>query len=176
MATTHKDFTPNRDKFKDEKGRYIVQGLFLEDQYNPNLAVYTFDGEDKTYKGVVYPSLKRLYLLEADPKEYQFAQKYLYDWPHWQRLCKNAIVGRHIEKWREELELSLVSEGVSALIDLALNEKSYQAAKFLADRGWDKSGRGRPSKEEVEGEIKRRADEQSEFDTDFQLLQLHSSK
>lgn len=168
-----KEFTPDKSRFKDEKGRYIVQGLFLEDKYNPVLSVYTLDGEDKTYKGVVYPSLKRLYLEEGDPNEYLFAQKFLYDWDHWQRICKNAIVGRHVEKWRKELELSLVSEGVATLIDLAVNDKSYQAAKFLADSGWIKTGRGRPSKSEIEGELKRRATEDGEFAEDFKLLQLY---
>lgn len=172
----HEVWKPDRSKFKDEKGRYIVQGLFLEDKYNTDLAIYTFDGEDKTYKGVVYPSLKRLYLDVGDPKEYLFATTYLYDWDHWQRLCNNAIISRHIEKWRNELEISLISEGVSTMIDLAVNEKSYQAAKFLADRGWDKSARGRPSNAEIEGEIKRQAQINSEFDDDFKLFELHKDR
>jgi hypothetical protein len=166
----------DKSKFKDEKGRYIVQGLFLEDRYDPEMSVFTFDGEDKEYKGKTFISLKKLYLEHGDPKEYSFARKYLYDWKHWQRLCKNSIIGKHIEEWREELELSLVSEGVAALIDLALNEKSYQAAKYLADRGWDKNERGRPSKEEIEGELKRRADANTEFAEDFQLLSIHRTK
>lgn len=171
-----KEYVPDRTRFKDEKGRYIVQGLFLEDRYNMDLAVYTLDGEDKTYKGMVFPSLKRLYLLEGDPKEYLFANKYLYDWDHWQRMCNNAIISRHIEKWRHELELSLVSEGIATMIDLAVNDKSYQAAKFLADRGWDKSARGRPTNAEVEGEIKRQAELKTEFDDDFQLFAIHTGK
>lgn len=166
----------DKTRFKDEKGRYIVQGLFLEDKYNTDLAVYTYDGEDKTYKGVVYPSLKRLYLEEGDPQEYLFASKYCFDWPHWQRLCKNAIVGRHIEQWREELSLSLRSEGIATLIDLAVNDKSYQAAKWLADEGWVKNKRGRPSKEEVEGELNRRADIEKKFEAEFELLQIHKGK
>lgn len=167
------EYKPDKSRFKDSHNRYISQGLFLEDSYNTDLAVYTLDGLDKTYKGVVYPSLKRLYLEEADPKEYLFANKYLFDWDHWQRLCNNAIIGRHIEKWREELELSLVSEGVSALIDLALNEKSYQAAKYLAERGWDKRERGRPSKDEVEGYLKRTAEDRGEYNREFELLEFH---
>lgn len=170
------EYTPDKSRYKDEKGRYIVQGLFLEVQYNTDLAVFTLDGIDKTYKGVVYPSLKRLYLECADPKEYTFATKYLFDWDHWQRICRNAMLRSHVDKWREELELSLVSEGVSALIDLALNEKSYQAAKYLAERGWDKKARGRPSQDEVAEEIKKRADMETSFDEDFQLLKLHKGK
>ena len=91
----------DKSRFKDEKGRFIVQGLFLEDKYNTDLAVFTYDGEDKVYKGKTYPSLKRLYLEHGDPKEYSFARKYLFDWKHWQRLCNNAMIGRHIEEWRK---------------------------------------------------------------------------
>lgn len=166
----------DKSKFKDDRGRYIVQGLFLEDRYNPDMAVYTFDGEDKEYKGKMFPSLKRLYLEHCDPTEYSFARKYLYDWDHWKRLRKNAVVGRHIDQWKAELDLYLMSEGVSSLINLAVNEGSYQASKWLADRGWDKSERGRPSKEDIEGQIKKMA--QAEYDNDeaFQLLQIHKNK
>lgn len=167
-----KTFVPDRSKFKDEKGRYIVQGLFLEDRYNTDLAIYTFDGEDKEYKGVVYPSLKRLYLEECDVEEYNFAKKYLYDWPHWKRLCSNAIISRHIDQWREELELSIRSEAIGTMVHLALNEDSYQAAKFLADKGWVKNSRGRPSKEEVEGELKKRAEIEAQYQDEFQLIEL----
>lgn len=163
----------DKTKFKDEKGRYIVQGLFLEDRYNTDLAVYTLDGADKEYKGRTYPSLKRLYLEEGDPEEYLFATKYLFDWPHWQRLCKNAVVGRHIEEWRNELALSLKSEGIATLVNLAVNENSYQAAKWLADEGWVKNKRGRPSKEEVEGHLKKKAEEDEKFASDFEALKVY---
>lgn len=163
----------DKKQFKDEKGRYIVQGLFLEDRYNTDIAVYTWAGEDKTYKGVVYPSLKRLYLEEGDPEEYLFAQKHLFDWPHWKRLCNNAMVGRHIDEWREELILSLRSEGLASIIDLAVNEKSYQAAKFLSEEGWKRNKVGRPSKEDIEGRIERDAKIQKEFDADIAKLDNH---
>lgn len=169
-------YKPDKSRFKDDKGRYIVQGLFLEDRYNADMATYTFDGEDKNYKGTVFPSLKKLYLEYGDPTEYKFANEYLYDWDHWQRLCKNAVVSRHIEKWREELRLALISDGIETMITLSAEGKSYQAAKFLADAGWDVQKRGRPSKEEVEGELKKRADAEKEFDDDFQLLKLHKEK
>ena len=165
----------DKTKFKDEKGRYIVQGLFLEDRYNTDLSVYTLSGEDKVYKGKTYPSLKKLYLNYADPKEYQFANTFLYDWPHWKRLCNNSIVGKHIEEWREELNLKLESEGVLQLINLATEKESYQAAKYLADKGWDKMAKGRPSKDQIEGELKKRADKAEEDDVDYTLLKNHRS-
>lgn len=166
----------DKSRFKDEKGRYIVQGLFLEDRYNTGTAFYTYDGIDKEYKGKLYPSLKRLYLEHSDPVEYDFANTYLYDWPHWQRLCRNKTVSAEIDKWREELSLKLMSEGVLSMINLAVEKESYQASKYLADRGWDVKDKGRPSKEAVEGELKKRADIASEYDEDLILLNKHRGK
>lgn len=166
----------NKEGFKDEKGRYIVQGLFLEDRYNTDLAYYTLAGEDKEYKGKLFPSLKRLYLETADPIEYTFATTYLYDWDHWQRMCRNAIVSRHIESWREELELSLRSEAISALVDMAINKDHYQAAKFLQDKGWDVSKRGRPSKEDIQQELIKEASKEKEYSDGVALLKNYRGK
>lgn len=160
----------DKSKLKDSKGRYLTQGLFLENKYDADMAIFTYDGEDKLYKDKTYYSLKRLYLEEGDPNEYLFANTFLYDWDHWQRLCNNVIVRTHIDKWREELELRLISEGVSSLIHLAVNENSFQAAKYLADKGWDKSKVGRPSKEAIEGQLKKAAAEREEFGEGVALL------
>ena len=171
-----KDFKPDKSKFKDDKGRYIVQGIFLEDRYNTDLAVYTLAGEDKDYRGRVYPSLKRLYLECGDPEEYTFATTYLYDWPHWKRLLQNKSVRSHIDEWRDELYLSLRSEGIQTLINLGVNEGSYQAAKWLADEGWIKKSRGRPSETEVQQELDRRTKLEEKFRGDFDLLEEHMGK
>tara|TARA_R110002012_G_scaffold12004_3_gene53609 strand:+ start:229 stop:762 length:534 start_codon:yes stop_codon:yes gene_type:complete len=161
-----------KSKMKDDKGRYITQSLFLEVGYDTDKAIFTLDGEDKKYKGVLYPSLKKQYMNLADPIEYTFATTYLYDWEHWNRITNNKMLLEHISKWREELELHLMSEGVLTLIDLAKNDKSYQAGKWLADHGWAKNSKGRPSKEEIEGHIKKAADKKKEYESDFKLLNL----
>ena len=166
----------DKTKFKDDKGRYIVQSLFLENGYNTGLAVFTYDGEDKLYKGRTYISLKKRYLEEGDPEEILFAEKYLFDWAHWQRLTKNALISKHIEEWREELALSLRAEGIATLIDLAINDKSYQAAKWLADEGWVKKTRGRPSKAEIDGELAKRVKIEEQFKDGFELLELHKKE
>ena len=134
----------DKSKFKDVMGRALSQSLFLEPNYNTDFAYYTLDGEDKKYKGKVYPSLKRLYLEMSDPVEYDFATTYLIDWNHWEKLQGNAIIMSHIEKWRYELELKLASEGFRAILDQS--EDNYQASKWLAEKGWKKQGVGRPKK------------------------------
>ena len=137
----------DREKFKDSGGRFITQSLFLEYQYNTDMAVYTLDDFDKEYKGKKYPSLKALYLKSEDVHEYQFAKAHLYNWSHWQRLLENKWCRKHIEEWREELEVAIASRGVQNILDLA-EDGNFQAAKYAADRQWSKR-RGRPSKDEI---------------------------
>lgn len=141
----------DRNTFIDSGGRFLTQSIFLEFDYNTDLAVYTAKDYDHEYNGKLYPSLKRLYLQEEDPTEYIFANKHLAGWPHWQRLCDNKWVRNFINQWREELEIKLRAQAVRALRDMCNSENgNFQAAKFLADRGWDKRAPGRPSKAELE--------------------------
>jgi len=159
----------DKSKFKDTMGRPLTQSLFLEPNYNVDYAFYTLDGEDKTYKGKVYPSLKRLYLDCMDPTEYEFASTYLIDWPHWKRLCTNAIILRHIEDWREELELKIRAEGVRMMMDLS--EDNAQAAKWIAEKGWDKKTAGRPRKEDLARDRRIQEDLDNEFGADIARLE-----
>ena len=165
-------FSVDRSKFKDEKGRYITQGLFLEVNYNADQAVYTFDGEHKEYKGKVYPSLKKLYLDMADVTEYNFAYQYLFDWEHWLRLTHNNLISSHIEKWRAELSLKLRAAGLQTIIDAALSDNSYQAGKYLAEKGWTEKTRGRPSKEEIKTNLDEEVALAIDFSDDFEMLKL----
>jgi hypothetical protein len=166
-------FTPDKKRMKDSNGRYIVQGLFIQDKYNTHTAQYSWTEEDVVKDGVTYPSLMRLFLDYKDVKEYAFAKEYLYSWTHWKRLKANKLVGDRIAGWIEELELSLEAEGVMTMVDLAEREEpSYQAAKYLADRGWDKKGRGRPSKDEVQSHLEAAADVAKEYEEDFKLFDI----
>jgi len=158
----------DKSLFRDSMGRPLTQSLFLEPNYNVEYAYYTLDGEDKTYKGKVYPSLKRLYLAAEDPLEYDFATTFLIDWPHWKRLCKNAIIGKHVDDWREELELKLRGAGVQAMLDMSGD--NAQAAKWLAERGWDRRGAGRPKKEEIERERNIQEQLDNEFGADIMRM------
>jgi hypothetical protein len=157
--------TPSKDKMVDSMGRPITQSMFLEIGYT-EAALYTLKDNDFEYNGKVLPSIKRLYLEIADPTEYEFAQTCLLGWNHWQRLCENKAVRKHIDEWRTELEVKLRSRGVKAAISAA-NGGNFQASKWLADRGWDTRGPGRPSKAEVERETKVQAAMSEEFGADI---------
>lgn len=142
----------DKAKLIDTMGRPLTQSLFLECGYNVQYAVFTFNDEDKTYDGRIYPSLKKLYLACEDPTEYQFAKKHLLNWSHWKRLNENKMLREHFDEWREELEVIMRSDAIQAIRDMTADGTNFQAAKWLADRGWDKRGAGRPSKAEIERE------------------------
>lgn len=136
----------DKNRMKDTMGRYLTQGMFLEHQYNTDVALFTLEGEHKEYKGGIYYSLKKLYLQEEDPIEYTFANRWLVDWPHWKKMQMNKWINQHILEWREELEYLLASKGIQYVLDAA-EGGNFQAAKFAAERAWSKK-RGRPSNEE----------------------------
>jgi hypothetical protein len=138
----------DKNRLVDTSGRPLTQSLFLELGYN-DYSVYTLKDADHEWNDKKYPSIKRLYLEMEDTTEYEFAKTYLLGWKHWIRLCENKQIMVHIAEWREELELKLRARAVKQMLELA-GGGNYQAAKWLADRGWDNRGAGRPTNAEKE--------------------------
>jgi len=155
----------DKSVMRDEKNRYYTQGLFLEIAYS-KYAIYTLKGEDHKHKGKTYPSIKKLYLEFEDPTEYECANKYFVDWNHWKAICNNKVLRRHIDQWREELELRIRSQAIRDIIGNSA-DGSYQASKYLADRGWDKNAVGRPNRNEKDKKDKMDAMLDDEFSQDI---------
>lgn len=122
-----------------------------------------------------WEKLKQEYLHARDVTEYLFAtQSSILDggkpkdkWLHWQAICRSPYCKPDVERWREELEIKLRAEALRSIIETSKSEKGFQAQKYLADRGWGQK-RGRPSKEEVEGEKKKAAAIMDEVDELFE--------
>lgn len=146
------ELLPVRSQLLDPAGRPLTQSLFLEIGYTDS-AVYTLKDYDHEYKGKLYPSLQRLYLLIEDPTEYTFATQCLLGWKHWQRICENKQLRVYVDEWRAELEVKIRSQGVLEALKQA-HTGSFQAAKWVADKGWEQKAAGRPSKEELEKRAK----------------------
>lgn len=148
----------------------ITQSLFLEIGYSDH-AIYTLKDWDYTYKGKLYPSIKRLYLECEDTTEYEFANKHFLGWNHWQRIANNTNVLPHVESWREELELKLRARAARSMIDLA-NTGSFQATKWMVDKGWEEKKAGRPSKAEREAETRKQKAFEDNFTEDYARLRI----
>ena len=164
-----KEYTkPAREMLVDKMGRHLTQSLFLELGYRPE-AIYTLKDEDFIYEGRMLPSIKQLYLEIADPTEYVFANQCFTGWTQWQRIVANKQMTAVVEQWRFELEVKIRSEGVRQAKNQA-RKGSWQATRWLSERGWDARGAGRPSKDEVAHERKVQAAVSNEFEEDAQRL------
>jgi hypothetical protein len=167
--------------FRDDRtGNYLTQSLFLELTYDkPDAAIYTLKDADYEHNGKTYVSIKRLYLEIADPTEYEFATTCLGGWGHWKRLCtKTTNLHPHIEEWREELEIKLRSQGVKGMIHEAtsMGKSAVAASKWLADKGWVKSGVGRPAKKERDAEKARKDNVKSHMANDLKRVRDANSQ
>lgn len=158
----------------DVMGKFRTQSLFLEMGYGDE-AIFTFKDFDYEHGGKEYLSLKKMYLEMEDPTEYSFANHCLLGWRHWQRLCENKIIRKHIDEWREELEVKLRSKAVMDAINLA-GTGHFQAAKWVADRGWATRGAGRPTKAEIEHEKKVQSRIEEEYSGDVVRMFANQGK
>lgn len=158
---------PTQDNLKNSLGQIYLKRLFLEQSYTVNdksNIPYTLRDEDHP-EG--YRSLYKLYMLTEDPTEFTFATKYLAGHSHWARLCESEWFIPFVVRWREELELKLKAKAMEIVQEVARDnshKNQFEAVKILLNSGWrertpSKKGRGRPSKEELQGELKRTANE-----------------
>jgi hypothetical protein len=169
----------DKDIFLDTRGVSLTKGLFWEFEYgqrkrgvNYYKPIYNLREYDhhETY------SLKKLYLELMDPTEYQVASQLFYSWKHWQKLCETEWFKEHVEAWRSELEIKLTSEAYHTIAQQAAvgGKDAVPAAKYLAERGWEKKKKGRPSKEEVAGERKKQAGLRKVVDNDAERIGIKS--
>lgn len=151
---------------RDTRNVTLTTALFYETNvtgdYTPS---FTVKPRDTEFDGVLYPSMKRLYLECLDPTEETFVNLVFDgDWLQWDRIRYSPQLLQYMKRgaglnpettwydeWREELETKLRSMGVRAVIEIAgdkTNKNNFAAAKFLTTGAW-KGNRGRPSKAEV---------------------------
>lgn len=164
----------SNNAFKNVGGYWLTKSLFYETNVTDKAHIrFTLKSED--HKG--YPSLYRLYMESNDPTEYRFAQEHLGGWEHWQTLQSCGWFKKHIQKWREELEVRLKSYSLAKIMSESKGSgrESFAAAKYLVEKGWEpKDGqgtkRGRPSKQQVKEEAQRIVAEGNLIDDDLNRL------
>lgn len=178
------DLTKLHSQMKDDLQRYRTQSLFwelrygTEDKYPP---IFTLKSENIERDGVTYYSLKKIYMSydHVPHMEYDFALDAFGSWDHWNKLANDTIpmIKDEIKSWREELDIKLKAQGLKALINAARDNdaKGVQAAKYLAEKGYA-TKRGRPSKEEVERELKQEAGIKKQLESDLQRIGLKAVK
>lgn len=112
----------------------------------------------------------------GDPTGYKWAMTYLGDWAHWKQLEKCKWFKEALDVWREELKIKVQSEAIDIIkaVSESDDKQALVAARYLAEYGWDKKGpgRGRPSKAEVQGELKKAAEAATDEDADLKRIGL----
>jgi hypothetical protein len=119
------------------------------------------------------------YVAHEDPTGYKVTQELLKgDYVHWDILMKQPWFVEAKKLWDRELDAKLMARGLDVMKEIARGDdeevkpaQRLMAAKFLATRGYvrpeEKTARGRPTNEEVEGELKRAAGLQATISEDL---------
>ena len=170
-----------KPSYKDDIGHYRTQSLFWELRHGVDTIkyppVYTTKDEDIERDGVEYKSLKKIYMSydHIPGFEYEFALEHLGSWDHWNKLANDTIpeLKNMIQSWRDELDIRLKAHGLKALIHASRDNdaKGVQASKYLVEKGYIQK-RGRPSKEEVDRELKANTKLKKEFESDLERIGL----
>lgn len=139
--------------------------------------IFTFDDYDNEAEGLY--SLKRLYLKFDDTTEYEQAMHILGSTTHWEKFVNSDFIKQHIEEYRAELKARTRSKALKQLLESAENSPSdavrHQAQKFLVKEGFRlmdgeeavRPKRGRPSKDEIEGNLKAMSAEEKRVMDDY---------
>jgi hypothetical protein len=120
-------------KYKTSQGNWLTQSLFI--QFGKTEFTEYSLTEDYERDGVVYPSLKSLFVSLNDPSEYEIAQLFG-GWSHWKTITTSKAIKPYIDAMRDELAVKLRGEGLKQIIKQASTAKGYSAARYLADKSW----------------------------------------
>lgn len=160
------------NKYRSASGKLLVRELFWEISLNKDYALYSLSRQDKERQGKVYPSIYRLFIEANDPEEYTFANTYFDSWDHWKQVRSSYAIKDHYASMREDLETKFRSEAVAAIIKASkgTGPQAVSAAKYIAEKGWEKATKGRPSKAAVQQEAIRIAEEEHRVESDLDRL------
>lgn len=162
--------------YKSENGLWYTEALFWDTASNkpkdrwPIEPVFSLNDERP---GLI--NCRTTFVALKDPTGRKWALTYLGDWNHWLRLWKCRWFRDAYDGWIAELNLQLKSEAISKAIEIMHGENGAQAlaaAKFIATQEYDRTPRGRPSKAEVEGELKKAAEALTVEDEDLKRIGL----
>ncbi len=124
-------------------GRRPTRALFYEYKSPLVEPLYTVHFQDRTVNGVVYKSMRKVFIDLGDPTEWAFVQKVCHgDWAYWavlQRALNSYILKPkkdNVDRWRKELEIKLRSDALLTIYRDAksdLSQSSVSSAKWLAE-------------------------------------------
>lgn len=127
----------------------------------------------KLTKQNIYDFRKK-FLELRDPIGFKFAEKYLSGYQELERVMKFSWFLEHWEEWQKELRAAIKSDALERIQEISVegSAQSLNAAKYLANGEYleDAPKRGRPSKAEVTGELKRNVKVIEELNEDYKRM------
>lgn len=162
--------------YKGENGIWLTEALFHEKASEKPVSYRSIEPVFSLYDdrpGLI--NCRTTFVQMKDPTGRKWALTYLGDWNHWLRLWKCKWFREAYDAWITELNLQLKSEAIAKALEIMNGENGAQAlaaAKFIATAEYDKAGRGRPSKQEREGELKRATEALTVEDEDLKRIGL----
>lgn len=146
----------------DSLGRLRTRSLFWEHRRGDYPYFWTLRDEDTTKDGKVVPSLFKIYMsYDHIPfYEYEFAVDQFRSWDHWMAIANESSLKDYVESWREKLNIRNRCIQIRNLASAA-RTGDVSASKYLAEGKYDMAQpkRGRPTKEEKAGHLKKIAEE-----------------
>lgn len=90
--------------------------------------------EFRTYTREKKDFYRKKFLDSNDPTGFLFAEQWVEDgYRKWITMQNSFGVKEEFKEWKDTLNIKLQAQGI---IDIAAQRDSFQAAKWLADKGW----------------------------------------
>jgi hypothetical protein len=169
-------------------GHLLTVPLFYERakmfQKDISLSLFSIEGRTKEnpVNGLPLVNAKDTYVSLRDPTGYKWAKLYLESYDHFDRLMGAMWFKELKTEWDREIEMALRSEALDTISSLSKDSEAPEgtrlsAAKYLAEKGWEKrhkqvASKGRPTNASVTREAKKLAQEAEREDKDMHRLGL----
>lgn len=132
------------NKLRNDQNRRITRSLFNEILYDEQFNFFTikrwnYEPRKGLPDGLVSFPLTYLKYAIEDPTEYSFALEVFGDWEHWLLVQEITPLKDLITQLRAERDIAVKSKGFLKIAEEVASggKNSYQAAKWLAEKGWE---------------------------------------
>lgn len=172
-------------------GALLTSALFYEIALKTNSkdtskAIFSMEGKTAVEPMTGRPLMdaRALFVSLEDSSGLKFSKEYLEGFDHFKRLEKSTTFQPFFEAWRAEIDAVLQERALRVVRGLMMDEEVTEgtrlsAAKYIAGKQWEgptKATRGRPSKTEVDKELKKAVAEKTAEETDAARLGLRLVK
>ena len=170
-------------KFRNDNNQRYTKQLFHEQNVQVQEGVRAINPifslhDDKP--GLI--NFRKEYVADEDPTGFTTASRLLENYDHWLLLMKSPWFREAKAIWDLELDAKLTSRAFRKIQEVAVSDspQALVAAKFLANKEYKekrnaKTNRGRPTNEEVEGELKREVARAKDFRDDLERIRKAQS-